>query len=147
MFVCELGKSLVVHKETTKGIYIMASYGSTEAAEAIGTTPRLLRRFLRSNDSWKNATQAGRYEFTEPELKSLEYQFNKWHAGRKTRRTAKLENEELEYLDQDKGITIEQMHELNDNITLRKEVLTRRMNRQRRLNERLAELKLEEQNA
>lgn len=125
----------------------MASYGSTEAAEEIGTTPRLLRRFLRSNDSWKNATQAGRYEFTESELKSLQIQFNKWHSGRKTRRTVKIENEELEYLDQDKGISIEEMHELNKNIELRKQVLTRRMNRQRRLNERLAEIKLEEQNA
>lgn len=120
-------------------------YGSTEAAEVIGTTPRLLRRFLRSNDSWKNATQAGRYEFTESELKSLQLQFNKWHAGRKTRRVANMENDELDYLDQDKGISIEDMHRLQDDIGLRKQVLTRRMARQRRLNERLAELRLNEE--
>lgn len=118
----------------------MATYGSNEAAEEIGTTPRLLRRFLRSNDSWKNATQAGRYEFTESELKSLKIQFNKWHAGRKVRRVAKMENDELQHLDQDKGITIEEMHMMKDNIGLRKQVLNRRIERQRRLNERVLEL-------
>lgn len=117
-----------------------ARYGSTEAAEEIGTTPRLLRRFLRSNDSWKNATQAGRYEFTESELKSLSKQFNHWQAGRKVRRVANMENDELDYLDQDKGISVDEMHRMQDDIGLRKQVLSRRMERQRRLNERLAEV-------
>lgn len=119
----------------------MVSYGSTEAAEEIGTTPRLLRRFLRSNDSWKNATQAGRYEFTESELKSLKIQFNKWYSGRKVRRVSKMEDAELEYLDQDKGISVEEMHMMKDDIGLRKQVQHRRTLRQRRLNERVAELK------
>lgn len=124
-----------------------ARYSSTEAAEEIGTTPRLLRRFLRSNDSWKNATQAGRYEFTESELQSLKKQFDRWQAGRKVRRVANMENDELDYLDQDKGISVEEMHRMNDDIGLRKQVLTRRMDRQRRLNERLAEVSKGEVNA
>ena len=115
-------------------------YSSTEAAEQIGTTPRLLRRFLRSNDSWKNATQAGRYEFTESEMNSLQKQFDRWQAGRKVRRVVNMENDELDYLDQDKGISIDQMHQMQDNIGLRKQVLSNRMERQRRLNQRLAEL-------
>lgn len=115
-------------------------YSSSEAAEEIGTTPRLLRRFLRSNDSWKNATQAGRYEFSEAEVASLKKQFDRWQSGRKVRRVAKMENDELEYLDQDKGITVDQMHQMQDNIGLRKQVLTQRMERQRRLNARISEL-------
>lgn len=115
-------------------------YSSTEAAEEIGTTPRLLRRFLRSNDSWKNATQAGRYEFTESEVASLKKQFDRWQAGRKVRRVVNMENDELDYLDQDKGISVEEMHQLTDDIGLRKQVLSRRVARQRRLNERIAEL-------
>lgn len=116
-------------------------YDSTQAAEEIGTTPRLLRRFLRSNDSWKNATQAGRYEFTESEFQSLKTQFNKWHSGRKVRRIAKAEAEELDYLDEDKGISVSDMHRTKDDIALRKEVMHRRTLRQRKINERLAELK------
>lgn len=116
-------------------------YSSTEAAEEIGTTPRLLRRFLRSNDSWKNATQAGRYEFTESELQSLKKQFDRWQAGRKVRRVANMENDELEYLDQDKGISVEEMHRMQDDIGLRKQVLARRVARERRLAIRLAEVK------
>lgn len=122
-------------------------YSSTEAAEEIGTTPRLLRRFLRSNDSWKNATQAGRYEFTESEVVSLKKQFDRWQSGRKVRRVSKMENDELEYLDQDKGISVTEMHLMKDDIGLRKQVLTRRIDRQRRLNDRLAEIKKGDVNA
>lgn len=122
-------------------------YSSTEAAEEIGTTPRLLRRFLRSNDSWKNATQAGRYEFTESELQSLKKQFDRWQAGRKVRRVVNMENDELDYLDQDKGISVAEMHQMQDNIGLRKQVLARRMARDQRLTKRLAEVKKGEINA
>ena len=118
-------------------------YSSTEAAEEIGTTPRLLRRFLRSNDSWKNATQAGRYEFSQSELDSLKKQFNKWHANRRVRRIAKSESEELAHLDQDPGISVSQMHAAKDDRLLRKQILNRRLARQRRLNERMAELRKE----
>lgn len=117
-----------------------STYSSIEAAEEIGTTPRLLRRFLRSNDSWKNATQAGRYEFTESELQSLRKQFDRWQSGRKVRRVSKMESAELEYLDQDQGIRVEDMYRMKDDIGLRKQVMYNRTQRQRRLNERLAEL-------
>jgi len=119
-------------------------YSSLEAAAEIGTTPRLLRRFIRQNDSWKNATYAGRYSFTEAELKSLTIQFNKW-AGSKSRsaspRTEGVE-QELTHLDQDKGITVEEMHEMATNAKLRNEVRARRAERFRRLEERITELRL-----
>jgi len=120
------------------------NYTSLEAAAEIGTTARLLRRFIRQNDSWKNATYAGRYSFSEAELKSLKIQFEKW-AGSKSRSTPRPTQgveEELLYLDQDKGITVEEMHELKTNPQKRREVRARRMARYGRLEQRIAELRL-----
>lgn len=73
--------------------------------------------------------------FTEEEVKSLNIQFYKWR-GEKPKRDLK---DPLEYLDQDPGITVEQMLELPSNPRLRAEVLQHRAERQRRLDERLRE--------
>ena len=108
-------------------------FSSIEAAAEIGTTPRLLRRFLRDNDSWRNAGIGGRYLFTEAELKSLNIQFHKWHKSK----PAKDVSDPLEYLDQDPGITVEEMLELPSNPQLRADVLKRRAERQKRLDARL----------
>jgi len=110
-------------------------FSSIEAAAEIGTTPRLLRRFLRDNDSWRNAGIGGRYMFTESEIKSLNIQFHKWH---KTK-PAKERAESPDYLDQDQGITIEQMLELPRNPKLKAEVLKRRAERMHRLDTRMRE--------
>lgn len=110
-------------------------YTSIEAAAQIGTTPRLLRRFLRDNDSWRNAGIGGRYMFTESEVKSLNIQFHKWRGDK----PAKQMQDPLEYLDQDPGITVEQMLELPANPKLRAEVLEHRRQRQHRLYERMRE--------
>jgi hypothetical protein len=117
-------------------------YSSIEAAAEIGTTPRLLRRFLRANDSWKNATQAGRYSFTESELASLKKQFNHWQGTRSTRppRTSVRQETELSYLDQDKGISVEQMMKMKNDPYLRSEVFKRRQERRKRLMNRLMEM-------
>lgn len=120
-------------------------YSSIEAAAEVGTTPRLLRRFLRANDSWKNATQAGRYSFDEAELKSLKVQFDHWQRTRISRpqtRTSR-QDKELDYLDQDQGITVEDMHRMKEDHRLRNSVLERRLERHRRLNERLAQMKFQ----
>jgi hypothetical protein len=119
-------------------------YSSLEAAAEIGTTPRLLRRFIRQNDSWKNATYAGRYSFTESELKSLTKQFNQW-ASTKSRSTPRINEEaeqELTYLDEDKGITVEQMHLAAKNPHYRRQVLANRIERQRKLEARIAETRI-----
>lgn len=108
-------------------------YSSIEAAAQIGTTPRLLRRFLRDNDSWRNAGIGGRYMFTESEVKSLNVQFHAWRGERPVKQV----QDPLEYLDQDPGITVEQMLELPNNPKLKAEVLQHRYERQRRLDERL----------
>jgi len=110
-------------------------YSSIEAAAAINTTPRLLRRFLRDNDSWRNAGIGGRYMFTEAEVKSLNVQFHKWHKSK----PAKPSVDPLDYLDQDPGITVEQMNEVRKNPELKADVLRRRAERQHRLDKRLRE--------
>lgn len=111
-------------------------YSSIEAAAEIGTTPRLLRRFLRDNDSWRNAGIGGRYMFTEEEVKSLNIQFHKWHKSKPVQRKAE-DVDPLDYLDQDKGITVEEMLELPKNPRLRSDRLKARAERMHRLNERL----------
>lgn len=117
-------------------------YGSIEAAAYLETTPRLLRRFLRANDSYKNATQAGRYSFTETEMVSLKKQFDHWQRtrlSRKPTRVTYMTQRELDYLDRDQGISPEEMVALKHDPKKRKDVLNRRLERHRKLNERLAE--------
>lgn len=121
-------------------------YSSIEAAAEVGTTPRLLRRFLRANDSWKNATQAGRYSFDEAELKSLKVQFDHWQRTRISRPQIRTRNQdsELTHLDQDPGISVEEMLRVPRDPALRSKVLERRLKRHRRLNERLNQMRREE---
>jgi hypothetical protein len=111
-------------------------YTSIEAAAEIGTTPRLLRRFLRDNDSWHNAGIGGRYLFTESEVKSLNIQFHKWHKSKPVN-TEKVDP--LDYLDQDPGITVEEMLELPKNPKLRADRLRVRAERFARLDARMRE--------
>lgn len=116
-------------------------YSSMDAAAELGTTPRLLRRFIRQNDSWKNATHAGRYSFTESEMKSLKIQFNSWQGTRSSRKpTSKVEAEELFHLDEDKGITVDDMHRMKTDPRFRQEVIERRKNRFRKLEARINEV-------
>lgn len=111
-------------------------YSSIEAASLIGTTPRLLRRFLRANASWNAVGIGGRYMFTDAEVKSLNIQFHKWHKSKPV--TVNSEDADpLDYLDQDKGITVEEMLELPKNPKLRADRLKARQDRQHRLYERM----------
>ncbi len=107
-------------------------YTSIEAAAEIGTTPRALRRFLRDNDSWRNAGIGGRYMFTDEEVKSLNIQFHKWSGSK----PVKLKSQPIEDLDSP-GITVEEMLELPKNPKLRAEVLKKRADRMHRLNDRM----------
>lgn len=110
-------------------------FSSIEAAAEIGTTPRLLRRFLRDNDSWRAVGIGGRYMFTEEEVKSLNIQFHKWHKTKPA--VKKTDVDPLDYLDQDPGITVEEMLELPKNPRLRADRLKARQERMHRLNERM----------
>lgn len=57
---------------------------STQAAEAIGTTPRILRQFLRSPSSTFVAVGSGaRYEFNDRDLPTLRKRFSEWASNGK----------------------------------------------------------------
>lgn len=59
---------------------------TTEVAEKLGTTPRLLRQFLRSDYSTFQAVGSGaRYDFTNKDLPSLEKRFGEWRKDGKPR--------------------------------------------------------------
>ena len=103
-------------------------FTSIEAAAAIGTTPRALRRFLRDNDSWRNAGIGGRYMFTDEEVKSLNIQFHKWNKSK----PAKVKTDPVEDLDSP-GISVEEMLEMPKNPKLRADVLRMRAERLNRL--------------
>lgn len=107
-------------------------FTSIEAAAEIGTTPRALRRFLRDNDSWRNAGIGGRYMFTEEDVKSLNIQFHKWNKSK----PAKVKVEVPDDLDSP-GISVEEMLELPKNPKLRADVLKMRADRLNRLTERM----------
>lgn len=53
-----------------------------EVAEALKTDPKRLRRFLRSDVTYRNAGQGGRYEFTEKDLPTLRKRFDAWQNGK-----------------------------------------------------------------
>jgi hypothetical protein len=76
--------------------------------------------------------------FTESEVKSLNIQFHKWHKSKPAKTTCPTDP--FNYLDQDPGITIEQMLELPKNPKLKSEVLKRRAERMRRLDNRMREV-------
>jgi DNA-binding transcriptional MerR regulator len=48
-------------------------YSSTEAAAELGIDARMLRRYLRADDSYTNAGQGGRYNFTDQDLARLRH--------------------------------------------------------------------------
>lgn len=123
------------------------TYSSQDAAEFIGTTPRLLRRFIRQNDSWKNATHAGRYEFTQSEMESLKKQFDHWQNTRNRRSSTPREggitfageDATLQYLDSDPGVTLEYFWKAQKSPTLKKELEAKRARRNSKLLERMKE--------
>lgn len=53
-----------------------------EAAEAVGTDSKRLRRFLRSDPTYRNAGQGGRYEFTAKDIPTLKKRFAAWAADK-----------------------------------------------------------------
>jgi hypothetical protein len=56
-------------------------------AEALGTEPRILRRFLRDKSSTFRAVGSGaRYDFTEADLPELERRFSVWAGNKQTAR-------------------------------------------------------------
>lgn len=115
-------------------------YSSQDAAKFIGTTARLLRRFIRQNDSWKNATHAGRYEFTQEEVETLKKQFETWQGTRHRRERQPDEAElTLAYLDEDPGLPDEMVRRAKHDPKVREMIYEKRRARNAKLMKRLAE--------
>jgi len=111
-------------------------YTSIEAAAEIGTTPRLLRRFLRdSGNSWNNAGIGGRYLFTESDVKRLNKEFHLWHKSK----PAKEKVDPYDHLDGEPLLTVEEMLGLNKNPKRKAEVLKLHADRLARLDARMRE--------
>ena len=79
----------------------MATLTVKEIAEKIGTTPRTLRKFLRSEIVENGGTigedspgKGGRYSFEAKEYRGLEKRFKAWYAAKPESSTD--ENEEAE---------------------------------------------------
>lgn len=49
-----------------------------EAADKLNTDAKRLRRFLRADNTYRNAGHGGRYEFTEKDIPTLQKRFAKW---------------------------------------------------------------------
>lgn len=81
-------------------------------AVALGTEPRILRRFLRDPGSTFKAVGSGaRYEFTEADMPELERRFNQWAGNKQTARVAiprKPVNEAQEQLKRDLAVWAEE---------------------------------------
>lgn len=61
---------------------------TTQVATSLGTTPRTLRSFLRSNSSTFIAVGSGsRYEFTESDIPTLQRRFDEWRKGPRAAKT------------------------------------------------------------
>jgi hypothetical protein len=61
------------------------------AAEAIGTTPRQLRVFLRASDKYENVGAGGRYAFTKADLGPMKKAFDTWTKERDAAKAAAQE--------------------------------------------------------
>lgn len=55
---------------------------TSDAAARLETTPRVLRRFLRSDSTYRNAGSGGRYDFDETDLPTLRKRFDAWVSGK-----------------------------------------------------------------
>ena len=102
-------------------------FDTHQAAEALGITPRSLRRFMRNHDEFGRVGSGGRYVFSEDDIKAIRGIIVK-------RRT--MDDPELAWLDQTPGFTMEQVSDPR----MKRRVLEVRRERQRRLDARLQQL-------
>lgn len=63
------------------------SHSASEVAVMIGTDPKTLRRFLRSNASYRNVGSGARYSFEDADIKPLEKSFKAWNGTRRSKNT------------------------------------------------------------
>ena len=99
-----------------------------QAAYALNTTPRRLRRILRSNPELAQVSTSGFYQFTPELLDQLRDMI--------TTTTEPIDPPELEWLNQTPGFTPAQVRDPR----MKRAILEQRQARQQRLDKRLKEL-------
>jgi hypothetical protein len=62
-----------------------------QIAEALGTTPRELRVFLRASKDYSNAGSGGRYAFATKDVGPMKTRFTAWQKDREEARKAAVE--------------------------------------------------------
>ncbi|MCF7552219.1 hypothetical protein [Pseudonocardia sp. WMMC193] len=67
------------------------SVSTKAAAEACGTTPRLLRQFLRASKDYVAVGSGGRYAFEADDLPEMKTRFRTWLADREAAAKARAE--------------------------------------------------------
>lgn len=80
----------------------MATMNTTEVAAEFDTTPRNLRKFLRS-DAGKNETvgKGARWNIEKKELRSLRTRFAKWEKANAEKVAEKVADAEVEVITED----------------------------------------------
>ena len=120
-----------------------ASLGTTEAAAKIGTTAKLLRKFLRDNPNYGSVGIGGRYEFDGDQLSVLADDFKEWRGKRELaprQRTGERVAPELAYLNEDRGVDTATMHRAARDPRLRKQLAAKRGARYAKLHARMKEV-------
>lgn len=109
----------------------MNIYGANQVAAEADIDPRALRRFLRTNPSYRNAGMGGRYMFTEAEKNSLIRAFKAAHSQ------GPAKQPEKRILDDDPGVPVEKLGRHGLTPSLRAQRQAARALRQQRLRSRI----------
>lgn len=57
---------------------------TSEVAAELGTSAKILRRFLRADDKYSNPGIGGKYEFVRSDMPTMKRRFDAWAATKKT---------------------------------------------------------------
>ena len=69
------------------------SMSTREAATELGTTPKVLRQFLRQDDTFGGVGSGARYIFNRNDLPRLKKRFAEWQGGRALSTVTKLDHD------------------------------------------------------
>lgn len=117
----------------------MKVHGVADVAAELDVDPRALRRFLRSDPSYRNAGMGGRYIFSDAEKDSLKRAYT---ASLKSRpdggKRPVASPADDHFLDDDPGVPVEKLHRKGLTPSLRAQRQAARSLRQQRLTQRMA---------
>lgn len=95
-----------------------------EAAAALNVTPKLLRRFLRSNPDWASAGSGGKYDFSHEDITRLARQLGP---------SRPPYPDGFDWMNSDQGVPVEVMIAAKTNPVIRAQLRARRRARREKL--------------